>query len=210
MTKEIDVSKLIDKMSFMELAEQSPEDVCRRAVCRYDHIDRCYTLSVWGEEYAIYPHELKIESITSNFTRPHDYFYIFLVNYLLQANETKLCEEWISEKDILGGSAFFRGPHEIPTNLISSRYSGNIEEFNKICQQLGGTPLNMADASYSFQITPRVLVAVLYWDGDEDFPPESKILYDKSIAGHIALDIIFALAVDICSRIGRASLKMAN
>ena len=59
----------------------------------------------------------------------------------------------------------------------------------------------MADAAASFMITPRTPVAVLYWQGDEDFPPEAKILYDQSIAGYFALDAIYALAVDICSRL---------
>ena len=55
----------------------------------------------------------------------------------------------------------------------------------------------MADASYSFNIAPRVKIAVLYYIGDEDFPAESKILYDRSIKD------IFAMAVEICYRIGR-------
>ena len=65
-----------------------------------------------------------------------------------------------------------------------------------------GVPPDMADAAYIFKITPRIPVAVLYWEGDDEFPPESKILYDKSITEHLASDIIFALAVAICTRIG--------
>jgi hypothetical protein len=45
-------------------------------------------------------------------------------------------------------------------------------------------------------------VAVLYWAGDDDFPPESKLLYDKTITEHLASDILFALAVEICKKIG--------
>ena len=60
----------------------------------------------------------------------------------------------------------------------------------------------MADASYSFNITPRIPVAVLFWDGDEDFSPESKLLFDKSSDGFLAPDIILALAFEVCSRIG--------
>ena len=65
-----------------------------------------------------------------------------------------------------------------------------------------GTPLDMADAAYSFNITSHISVAVLYWAGDDDFPPESKLLYDKTITEHLASDILFALAVEICKKIG--------
>jgi hypothetical protein len=60
----------------------------------------------------------------------------------------------------------------------------------------------MADAAFSFSITPDIPVAVLYWIGDEDFPAEVKILYDRSITELLSLDILFALAVGVCARIG--------
>jgi hypothetical protein len=64
-----------------------------------------------------------------------------------------------------------------------------------------GTSLDMADASFSFDITPAIPVAVLFWDGDEDFPAESKILFDKSIADLLAPDIVLAMSFEVCSRI---------
>ena len=187
---------------FQELGEQDPKDVCRRTLCKYDDENKFYTLSVWGDEYAVYPHEFKIDRITNNFQSPHDLFYLFIIYYLLKSKEIEISNEWISEKDIPGGVTFFRGPHKIPTHLISNRYSNNIKEFRKRCEQLHGIPLDMADAAYSFKITSHISVAVLYWAGDDDFPPESKILYDKTIAEHLASDILFALAVEICKKIG--------
>jgi hypothetical protein len=59
----------------------------------------------------------------------------------------------------------------------------------------------MADAAYCFNIVPHIPVAVLYWAGDEDFPAESKILYDSTIGEHFALDVVYALAVGICHRL---------
>jgi hypothetical protein len=192
----------VDMIYFQELAEQNPKDVCRRTLCKYDDKNKFYTLSVWGDEYAVYPHEFKIDRITNNFQSPHDLFYLFIIYYLLKSKEIEISNEWISEKDIPGGVTFFRGPHKIPTHLISNRYSNNIKEFRKRCEQLHGIPLYMADGAYSFKITSHISVAVLYWAGDDDFPPESKILYDKTITEHLASDILFALAVEICKKIG--------
>jgi hypothetical protein len=66
-----------------------------------------------------------------------------------------------------------------------------------------GSPLSLADAAFVFKITPRVPVAVLYWKGDDELPTESKILYDKTINAHLASDIIYALAVGVCERLGK-------
>jgi len=199
------MTDLIDRIHFQELSQRDPNDVCRRASCKYDDMNESYILSAWSDDYRIFPNQLKISCMGNNTQRIHDYFYLFMIHYLLQSKEIELSNEWISEKDIPGGPTFFRGPHEIPTRLISLRFNNNINEFKARCEQLHGIPLNMADAAYSFWITPRIPVAVLYWIGDEDFPAESKILYDRTIAEHLASDIIYALAVGICERIGKPS-----
>jgi hypothetical protein len=194
---------LIDRIHFQELSKKEPKDVCRRALCKYDDTNMFYILSVWGDEYRIFPHQFKIDCTNETMQSLHDYFYLFIIHYLLKSKEIKISNEWISEKDIPGGTTFFRGPHEIPTNIISLRFNNNILEFKERCEQLHGIPLNMADAAYSFKITPRIPVVVLYWRGDRDFPAESKILYDRTIAEHLASDIIYALAVGICERLGK-------
>ncbi len=191
----------VDKLFFEELAGKNPEDVCRRALCRYDVESKCYFLSVWGDDYAICPNESTIRRLTKRLQRPHDFLDVFIIHYLLKAKEIEICNDWISEKDIPGGAAFFRGPHEIPSNIIAARYKEDLGEFRKCCEQLDGVPLNMADVAYVFKITPIIPVAVLFWEGDDDFPPESKLLFDKSLSGLLALDIIFALAADVCARI---------
>ncbi|WP_372677399.1 DUF3786 domain-containing protein [Desulfosarcina sp.] len=197
------MTELIDIIHFEELSRRDPIDVCRRALCKYDDMNESYTLSAWGDDYRIFPNQLKISCMGNNSQRMHDYFYLFMIHYLLQSRETEPFKEWISEKDIPGGPTFFRGPHEIPTRWISNRFNDNIDEFKARCEQLHGIRLNMADAAYRFRITPRIPAAVLYWLGDENFPAEAKILYDRTIADHLAADIVYALAVAICERIGR-------
>ncbi|MFH2011629.1 MAG: DUF3786 domain-containing protein [Pseudomonadota bacterium] len=192
----------IDIIHFQDLAKQDPKDVCRRALCKYDDEKKSYILSVWGDDYVIYPNEFKINQLTNNFQGSHVFFYHFIMHYLLKSKEIETSNEWISEKDIPGGVTFFRGPHEIPTYLISRQYTNNINEFKKRCEQLKGIPLDMAEAAYGFKITSKIPVAVLYWKGDCDFSPESKILYDSTIIEHLTPDIIFTLAVEICTRIG--------
>ncbi len=191
----------IDTCHFQDLAEMDPEDVCRRALCRYDSGTGGYTLSVWGEDYGIYPGASKIIRLSNDKSDIKTLFGLFMVHYLLTAKEIPITKEWISEKDIPGGATFFRGPHEIPAYLIEKRYGDNVNVFCDVCEQLGGTPLDMADKAFSFKIAPRIPVAILLWKGDDEFPAESKMLFDRSIIEHLALDIVFSLAVGVCTKI---------
>ncbi|MEW6671731.1 MAG: DUF3786 domain-containing protein [Thermodesulfobacteriota bacterium] len=199
------MTQLIDNIYFQKLSRQDPAEVCRRALCGYDAAARFYAVTAWGDDYAVYPHECRIDRLTRKDPAPHDYFYLFVIYYLLNSREIEISGEWISEKDIPGGPTFFRGPHLIPTRLVSQTYRNDIESFRNKCERLHGKPVKMADAAYRFEITARIPVSVLYWIGDDDFPPEAKILFDRTITEHLPADILFALAVAICTRIGRST-----
>ena len=196
------MTEIIDKSYFTELDEANPEMLCRRGRCSYIANRRQYSLEVWGNEYLVDLSNSKITHMVATGPPLHEYFDLFAMYYLLRVKDIPLSSEWVSEKDLPGGSTFFRGPHQIPTDLISKRFENDLQEFKTCCESLGGTPIEMADAAFCFTITPDIPVAVLYWIGDEDFPAEAKILYDRSITTLLSLDILFALAVGVCTRMG--------
>jgi hypothetical protein len=188
----------IDPIHFQDLAAMDPGDVCRRALCRWDPAAGKYTVPVWGDVLHIFPLKRKIESEGAGLPAGSAYFHLFALHYLLGATAVETAGAWISEKEIPGGATFFRGPHRIPTDTVSSRFGNDLDEFRKRCEQLAGEPIQMADAAYTFNITQRIPVAVLYWRGDDEFPAECKILYDKTIGEHLAADIVYAMGVGIC------------
>ncbi len=194
----------VDHNYFAELGKATPTDICRKDRCRYDPTGKCYALSIWGNEYTIDWTEGRIAASDPSVPPHHAFFDLFIIYYLLLPQDITPRGEWISEKDLPGGTTFFRGPHLLPTSLISERFANDLQGFCDCCKRLGGTKLNLADAAYSFTITKDIRVAVLYWTGDEDFPADAKILYDKSISEPLPLDIVFALAFEVCTRIGTA------
>ena len=199
--------ELVDRRYFVELGQRDPREVCARTLCEYDEARRWYTICLWGQQYQVRVDEGDIVCGPDRGRRLPPFFDLFLVWYLLHARELEPAGEWISEKDIVGGATFFRGPHELPTHLLTERFGDDIDDLKGRFRQLGGVPLELADAAASFLIAPRVPVAVLYWRGDEDFSAEAKILYDKTVSEHLTTDIVFALAVGVCERLGRPAVS---
>lgn len=189
---------------FKELADRDPVEVCRRSLSQWDESNKAYTINLWDDQYQVFPLDGRIERITATNAEPHEYFAVFILNYLLHSKDVPCRLQWISVADIPGGATFFRGPHEIPTKLIIEKYPNGGEGLAAVCQKLGGVPLAMADMAFRFTITPRIPVAVLFWQGDEDFEAEARILFDRAILSSCALDTVYALAVDICDRIYRS------
>ncbi|MDK9708737.1 MAG: DUF3786 domain-containing protein [Desulforhopalus sp.] len=196
------MTSYVDRNYFAELKKASAAEICRNNRCSYNPSSMCYTISIWGEIYTIDCANAKISRNSSSSPPPHEFFYLFIIYYLLLPQDIRQVGEWISEKDFPGGATFFRGPHLLPTDRISSRFGNDIDGFREYCQSLGGTPLPLADAAFSFAITGDITIAVLYWTGDDDFPAEAKILYDKANIKALPLDIVFALAYEVCQRLG--------
>lgn len=71
------MNDLIDKSFFQELSERNPKDVCRGALCGYDKKEERYRLSVWGDEYEIYPNMLKINCMSNNNQNVYDYLCLY-------------------------------------------------------------------------------------------------------------------------------------
>jgi len=192
------MSEKIDKTNFTDLESCDPADVTARTGCEFDPDARQYRINIWGHVYCVDLKAYEVRSEGPGLDSYHDYLHLFILYFLMKSKSIPPEEKWVSEKDIKGGAGFFRGPHTLPTDWISKRFGDDIKAFRQACEKLGGFPLALADAAFSFQITPSLPVAVLYWQGDEDFPCETKLLFDRTIEQHLPLDIIFALAVEVC------------
>jgi hypothetical protein len=196
------MADMVDKQLFAELAGRRVEDVVMAPFCGYNEQEGRYEITAWNSRFAVYP-ESRVVKALDGAPEPHDYFYVFLVNYLLSSKKAEPTAQWISEKDLVGGVTFFRGPHAIPTELITKTFGNDIQALERKCASLHGMRLEMADCSFGFHIVGSVKVALLYWQGDEDFPAEAKLLIDSSIADSLRLDVVFGLLCDVCVRIAR-------
>ncbi|WP_022667601.1 DUF3786 domain-containing protein [Desulfospira joergensenii] len=190
------MTDIIDKVLFKDLEACDPEEVISRIGCTFDKNTGSYGVRIWGKTYEVNPSRAGVRVPQGN--SHGEYMELFLLHYLMKARSIPLSGVWVSEKDIPSGAAFFRGPHTLPTHLIVQVFGSDPDGFAARCETLGGTSLDMADQAYGFEITPRIPVAVLFWQGDEDFGAESRLLFDKTIAQHLPLDIVYALAVQVC------------
>ena len=56
----------------------------------------------------------------------------------------------------------------------------------EVASFLNPRPGEGGDASVIVQAFPRVPVMLQVWAGDEDFPPEANVLFDRSVSGYMS------------------------
>lgn len=128
----------------------------------------------------------------------HASIVIVVLHYLLTADGTLPADRWIAFRELPDGLFYAQAFAGHAEGLLASRFTlspvsvpeasqegtgQNLEAFRRAALALGGTPLALADASFRFQAFPCLPVAVLVWEGDEEFAGQARVLFDAN-AGH--------------------------
>ena len=171
-----------------QLSERSPAQVARYSGASIQPdgsyhlqvLDNVYSIDCSGHTIIPLCEEMKAK------TDPHST--IAIINYLTNAKEVEPINEWVSPRSFSGGIEFFTGQHAVPVDRLLTRYGTDKESFKTACEELGGLPIEYADAAYSFFFFPRLPIAVLLWTAVNDSPARASILVDWTADQHLALD----------------------
>ena len=186
------------------LSKANPNEVCTRTGVGYSEERKGYFLPVLNQKYLILPGEKKIFCMRGDFCEEEtlrDYFYLMALLYLLNAREAEPTHTWISEKELKGGTTFFRGPHALRTEELKTAFGKNPEAFALCGKRLGGVELLFGDKAFALTVLPKVPLAFVLWKEDTEFPAEVTVMFDSTIQQHFSLDGIWCLVAEVTQRI---------
>lgn len=197
----------VDPLLWESLQEADPDPICRNAQVRYDAEASAYLVPFLNCEYRCLPHQRYIEVVRSTpYYDAYFEFYLVVLHYLLEAQPIGISGEWVSEKDLPGGSLFFQGPHRFPTDPLLKIFGNRPELFAEAAKKLGGTPVDAGDAAFRLWALPCVPLLFILWAGDEEFDPDLHIRFDSTISRHLHhLDVIWALVNVVCRHLKAAA-----
>ncbi len=119
-----------------------------------------------------------------------DFLQALLLYYFVTADGTPLAGQWVSFAELPGGRIYnqaFQGySGDVVRNSIPQ--ADGLERFKTACLSLGGQPLDIGSASFTFPALPRVPLLLTFWLGDEDFPSSCKVLFDSSATHYLPID----------------------
>ena len=79
---------------------------------------------------------------------------------------------------------------------LQTIFSGKTQELKMACEALGGTPLPQGDVGYMLPVFPFLNIAVLFWDGDEEFDAQANMLFDSEITEFMHEENVVCVAAD--------------
>jgi hypothetical protein len=209
MQEETNQRAAFDPFYWEKLSNLHPTDVCNRTEAIFNPTKEGFVLPVYNLRYLILPKTKKILRVEWNDQAVEEelppFFYLMVLAYLTEAKEIKLTHTWISEKDLKGGTTFFRGPHRLQVEELETLFGRHSEAFLNAGRKLGGSEILYGDKGFSLEVFPKVPLAFVLWKGDEEFPPRIGVLFDSTIESHFALDVIWCMVAETSRRLARFS-----
>jgi hypothetical protein len=176
-----------------ELENENPEKICNNSLAKYES-NKGFQLQFLNQVFQIIPSKKNITPIYDFIPAIKSYeLDLILLTYLLKSQPIPIKGEMINEKQILGGEAFFRGPHRLNTAPIVEKFGEDEEFFLSTGKKLGGEVKNLGDAAVYFRVFPRVPVTLILWKKDDEFPAQVSVNFDVTISEHLPLDCIWAM-----------------
>ena len=123
---------------------------------------------------------------------------ILLLHYLHGAWASEGPEptgEWISFQEIPDGRFYLDAFHRRAKNPMVQSFGQRPDLLVRLAKQVyGAQSYDQGDASVLVQALPVIAVTLILWKGDEDFPPEGNILFDRSIIQILSAEDVAWLA----------------
>lgn len=111
-----------------------------------------------------------------------------ILYYLAMADGTPPAGNWIAFRELPDGWLYHQAFQGYTGDELVRAYGNDVDAFRAAAEALGGRRIDIGDAGYAFDIMPRVWMAVVYWLGDDEFPPNAKVLFDESAAHYLTTD----------------------
>ena len=122
-----------------------------------------------------------------------------LLYHLATTDGSPVMGRWISFRELPGGGFYHQAFQGYTGNEIAKHFQNRLAAFEQAAEELNGRREDVGDAAYTFQALPRIPLMVVYWLGDEDFPPSARVLFDASAGRHLPTDA-FALLGSTATR----------
>lgn len=187
--------------------EIDPKEISEKTGFFYDEEKKVFTVVFMGSTYEISFSDYKIshkedekgvypleEAMNAK---------IFMVRYLSEKAKTPSSGKFLTYREVPWGEVYFRQFQGRCLMRLAFSYGNKLEAFKKVMTAMGAKPLEQGDCAFELEFMEGFFIRLILWEGDDEFPPSSQILFSDNFAVTFAAEDL-AVAGDICINMMKA------
>lgn len=175
----------------------SPQDVALRSGAAYREEEGVFVVRYFAREYTV---NLAGRVAGPDGSEPPFNDRTLIVQYLCSASGLPPRGRWLSFLELPEGSHHYAPFQTDATIPLAKRFGRDKEGFSGAARALGGTPLPLGDAGFSIPAFPRLPLAVVLWEGDEEFEAKTSILFDAVAPASLSTAALWVLGVEMARK----------
>ncbi|HJB17013.1 MAG TPA: DUF3786 domain-containing protein [Candidatus Blautia excrementipullorum] len=161
-----------------------PKEIAERLQLPYDEIRKCLQLSFLGTAYEIsWPDFQVTHQEDGRSCHPLEemiYARILTIRFLLSGAAVKGSGKMKTYREMPWGEVYLRQFDGRCIKRLAFSYGNRLADFRAIMEHLQAVPVEHGDAAYELEIYPGYRIQMILWEGDEEFPPSSQILFSDN------------------------------
>ena len=125
--------------------------------------------------------------------------YLSIFDALCREKPGVLSGQWRTINDLgIHHPGVGEGPFYAP---YETQFSGRTEKLAAVCRDMGGQPFPVGDVGYILEVFPFFPVVFQFWEGDEEFPPQLRILWDRNTLSFVRYETAWYIATALLDRL---------
>jgi hypothetical protein len=180
----------VNEAIWLELQERDPAEVTGRTGVTFR--DGVYHLPFLNRTLVVDPSARRVETAGKPGVEPGFRVCLTALLYLLHLDASLLGPP-LSPLELPGGATFFRGHHGLPNAALEERFDQEAEAFLAAGKKLGAETRPAGDAALAVQVFPGLVVEVILWRGDEEFPAQASFMLPAHLDRFWFLDAVWGL-----------------
>jgi hypothetical protein len=201
----------LDRLAPVVRAAQAT--LCSRGADMVAHLSGCardaegnLRLSFLGRDYLVTPADFCVRSAFDH-REASPFISSLILTYLANADGTLPAGRWISFRELPDGMFYVQAFQSYSGGRLVRELPGGLTAFHRAARSLGGQALALGSAAYAFEVLPRVWLAVVYWEGDDECPSQAQVLFDRNATHYLPTDGLAILGSQLVSLLLKAAAQ---
>ena len=164
--------------------ESDPKEIAARLGISYDEEQKYFTLKFLGTVYQISWPDFQVSHEADDMgfypLETMTYARTLTIRFLLNGAEASGSGKLKTYREMPWGEVYLRQFDGRCIKRLAFSYGNRIKDFQAIMEHMHCVPVKHGDIAYQLEIFPDYLVQMILWEGDDEFPPSSQILFSDN------------------------------
>ena len=161
--------------------EMNAVEVAARCGVDFDQAAGCFSMRLLYDDYRLYWPEFRIESDNENALALKGIpAQIFLIRFLLEGCASTGSGSFLPYREMPWGDVYLKPFTGRCLTRAAFTFGTRLNAFIAACEKTPAIPVKYGDAAYQIEVMPGYEIRLIVWEGDDEFPPNSQILFSDN------------------------------